>query len=382
MIIEQKKWTKESGWQALSSNGLKDTAQLVLAFGGSSVLKEGGYFNEIKTMYPSAHIISCSTAGEILDTQVTDGTIALTAISFEKTVIQVAQTDISEASQSISAGTTLAKALNPQGLVHVMVFSDGLKANGTSIVKGLLDNLPKTVSVTGGLVGDGADFKETFVGLDQPAATGKVVVIGFYSDALKIGYGSFGGWDAFGPERLITKSKDNVLYELDNTPALKLYKEYLGEKATGLPGTGLLFPLNLRLPADKGDVDIVRTLLAVNEDEQSMTFAGNMPEGVYARLMKANFEKLIDGASGAAGMSKEGLGTESVQLAILISCVGRKLVLKERVEEEVEAVRSKIGKDAAITGFYSYGEICPTAPTEKQCQLHNQTMTITTFREL
>ena len=106
-----------------------------------------------------------------------------------------------------------------------------------------------------------------------------------------------------------------------------------------------------------------------------------MPEGAYTRLMKANFERLIDGASGAASMSNENIGKLKPELAILISCVGRRLVLKERTVDEIDAVRKRLGKTTAITGFYSYGEICPTASTEKQCQLHNQTMTITTFRE-
>jgi hypothetical protein len=381
MVTEQKKWTRESGWQEISSNNLKDSAQLVLVFGDSKVLREGAYFPEVRGFYPTAHIVSASTAGEIVDTHVSDNTIVLTAIHFDKTNLQFGQTEISEASQSEECGIKLAKMLPTEGLIHVMVFSDGQKTNGTALVDGLIHTLPKNISVTGGLVGDGPDFKETCVGLDDKAVSGKIVVIGFYSDSLKIGYGSLGGWDPFGPERLITKAKDNVLYEMDNQPALKLYKEYLGDKASGLPSTGLLFPLNLHMKTENGEVDLVRTLLAVNEEDQSMTFAGTMPEGVNARLMKANFERLIDGAAGAASMSNESIEGHEPDLAILISCIGRKLVLKERVEEEVEAVRGRLGQKAAIIGFYSYGEICPTAAAEKQCQLHNQTMTITTFRE-
>jgi hypothetical protein len=97
--------------------------------------------------------------------------------------------------------------------------------------------------------------------------------------------------------------------------------------------------------------------------------------------MKANFERLVDGAEGAANMSNVPFGTSHPDLAILISCVGRKLVLKQRVEEEVERVQEVLGNTTSLTGFYSYGEICPVTPTEKQCELHNQTMTITTFSE-
>jgi hypothetical protein len=196
-----------------------------------------------------------------------------------------------------------------------------------------------------------------------------------------VSYGSLGGWDPFGPERVITKSKNNILYELDGKPALKLYKEYLGDQAKGLPGTGLLFPLNIRMKIENTEIDVVRTILSVNEKDQSMTFAGNMPEGAYAKLMKANFDRLIDGAAGAASMIKKKIGESQPDLAILISCVGRKLVLKDRVEEEIESVRDILGLKVAITGFYSYGEISPIKPQDTKCRLHNQTMTITTFKE-
>ena len=307
--------------------------------------------------------------------------LVLTAVFFEKTHLVFAETTVTNVDESEDAGIKLASQLPGDKLVHSMVFSDGLKVNGTALVKGILAHLPPHVSVTGGLVGDGADFKKTLVGLNKIPSEGTIVLIGFYGTNLKVGYGSLGGWDAFGPERTITKAKGNVLYEVDGQIALALYKQYLGDQAKDLPGSGLLFPLALQIHTEKGDEEVVRTLLAVNEADQSMTFAGDMPVGTPVKLMKANFERLIDGAEGAAGMSSGEFGVADADLAILISCIGRKLVLKERTEEELEAVREKLGPRIAMTGFYSYGEICPTAPAEKQCRLHNQTMTITTLKE-
>jgi hypothetical protein len=354
--------------------------QLVLAFGGRESMENKKYFEEIRSFYPGSHIIECSTAGEILGTQVRDDSIAVTAVLFEKTELHFVEIDIKVPEESAAVGKALADALPKSNLLHAMVFSDGLRVNGTALVKGLNDNLPPNVSVTGGLVGDGSDFKKTVVGLDHVAVEGKVVLLGFSGTDLKVGYGSLGGWDTFGIERMITKSAGNVLYELDGQPALELYKTYLGDQAKGLPSTGLLFPLRMRLGDDK-ETEVVRTILGINEANQSMTFAGDMPEGRSVALMKANFERLIDGAQGAGSMSIEPLGAKSAELAVLVSCVGRKLVLKERTEEEIEAVRLAIGEKPVITGFYSYGELCPSAASEKQCRLHNQTMTITTFRE-
>ncbi len=382
MKIEQKYWTKEDGWKELS-NSLGDLKpQLVLVFGGRSVLEDPEHYNSLKDSYPDANIVMNSTAGEIADTVVRDDSMSIVAIHFEKTTVELHSIDVKDSSESESKGKELADKLSKEGLVHTMVFSDGLKVNGTSLVKGLTENLPKEISVTGGLVGDGSDFKKTLLGLNEQPTTGKIVLIGFYGESIKVGYGSLGGWDAFGPIRVITKSKENVLYELDGKPALELYKQYLGNLADGLPGSGLLFPLNLHLEGKDGvDVEVVRTLLATNEKDQSMTFAGDLPEGNKVSLMKANFDRLIDGAANAATMSTESLANSSPEIAILISCVGRKLVLKDRIEEETEAVKERLGGDTIITGFYSYGEISPVAATEKQCKLHNQTMTITTLRE-
>lgn len=336
-------------------------------------------FEQVRNFYPGAYLILCSTAGEILDTKVRDNSIALTAMHFEKSLVRFSETRIENAKDSLNVGKRLAEFLPFEGLVHAMVFCDGLNVNGTLLVKGINDNLPAGVSVTGGLVGDGSDFKRTVVGRDQPGEPNKVVLLGFYGPSLKVGFGSRGGWDEYGEAHTITKSKGNILYEIDGKPALHVYKDYLGDKAQGLPSTGLLFPLKLET-TEEGHPEVVRTILGVNEADQSMTFAGDMPEGTRAKFMKANLGRLVEGAAGAGNMSLERIGRTEPQLAILISCIGRKLVFKERVEDEIKAVRSAIGDIAAITGFYSYGELCP-AGKETRCLLHNQTMTITTFRE-
>lgn len=378
MQIEQMRWTQGNGWEPTAPGRLGDAAQMVLLFGSTAVLKEQRHLGEIRQAYPNAHLLGCSTSGEIYETQVFDDSLVATAIQFEDTQIQGVRVKLSDGISSFEAGERLAKELDKAGLIHVFVLSDGLHVNGSELVAGLAAHLPSHVAITGGLSGDGARFQETLVFWDSAPEQDVIAAIGLYGDRLRVGYGSLGGWDSFGPERLITRSKSNVLYDLDGNSALELYKTYLGEHAKGLPATGLLFPLSLR--TEDGTTPVVRTILAVSEEEQSMTFAGDMPEGAYARFMKANFDRLVDGATGAAKTSYEAVGSSSPDLAVLISCVGRKLVLKQRIEEEVEGVRDVLGERTALIGFYSYGEISPFTPGAK-CELHNQTMTITTFSE-
>jgi hypothetical protein len=378
MKVEQARWSPAKGWEHEIPGQLGETAQLVLLFGGTSTLKDQKHLDRIKKAYPEAHLFGCSTAGEICGTQVSDDSLVVTAVSFDHTRLEGAQIKISEVENSYQAGVRLAQSMDKNDLSHVLVLSDGLKINGSELVKGLTIHLPEKVAITGGLSGDGGKFEETLVLLDDQPRKDTVAVLGLYGNRLKVGYGSFGGWDSFGPERLVTKSKGNVLYELEGRSALELYKTYLGEHAQGLPATGLLFPLSLR--TKEGETGVVRTILSVSEKEQSMTFAGDVPEGAYVHLMKANFDRLIDGAVEAAKTSYRAIGSSSPDLAILISCVGRKMVLKQRIEEEVEGVREVLGDNAILTGFYSYGEISPSLPGSA-CKLHNQTMTITTLTE-
>ncbi len=328
--------------------------------------------------HPKAIKFGCSTSGEIIGDQVTDGSVALTAVKFEKTSLKFVDINLDQVNgNSFEAGKAISSQLNQHSLRHIFVLSDGLNVNGAELVQGLHDDIPESVSITGGLAGDGSNFEKTFLVNKDKIESKKVIGLGFYGDDLKIGFGSKGGWDSFGVERLVTRSNDNVLFELDGKPALELYKSFLGEKAKDLPGSGLLFPLSMRDEDNK--TPVVRTILAVNEEEQSLTFAGNIPEGSYVRLMKANVDRIINGAEQSAEISKNILQKNS-ELAILISCVGRRLVLKQMVEEEVEAVNEVLGNQVQTTGFYSYGEI---APFDKftPCALHNQTMTITTFSE-
>jgi len=378
METEQAIWTAAQQWQPGCPGKLGVRAQLVLVFGSTELLQASDRIAEIRAAYPKAHLLGCSTAGEISGTRVLDDSLAVTAVHFSGTEIRGASIRISGPEQSFDAGKQLAAKLTDAGLHHVFVLSDGIKVNGSELVKGLSQNLPEGVSVTGGLSGDGERFGRTFVLWEEKTEERVVAAVGFYGDKLRIGFGSLGGWDPFGPDRLITKSRGNVLYEVDGRSALDLYKKYLGEYAAKLPASGLLFPLLVR--ANESDEGVVRTILAVNEQEQSMTFAGDVPQGSYARLMKANFDRLIDGATGAARVNVDALGKSQPELAILISCVGRKLVLRQRTEEEVEAVREVLGSHAAMTGYYSYGEISPLLPGVG-CNLHNQTMTITTFSE-
>ena len=125
MKTEQKHWTAEGGWQNIKNENLRDSASLVMVFGSRTLLEDSSKFDEIKVLYPKAHIVMVSTAGEIVEDFVYDDSLAVTAIKFEKTELKVASMHINEAKDSFDAGVKIAEKLNGEGLCYVFLLSDG-----------------------------------------------------------------------------------------------------------------------------------------------------------------------------------------------------------------------------------------------------------------
>lgn len=352
-------------------------AVLVLCFAAKEMLQTNSIYGTVRDKFPRATIAMCSTAGEIYHDTVQDHSLVAVAMQFDHTQIKAASVNIKDFDNSFEAAKGLSSALQADDLTYLMILSDGNLVNGSELVKGLRFD-DQDILVTGGLAADAANFQSTLVGLDGQPQEGKIVGIGFYGDKLQVTHGSQGGWDMFGLEKEITRSVHNVLYEIDNQNALELYKRYLGPDAENLPGSALLFPLSLTIP----DIEkpVVRTILSIDETMKTMTFAGDVPVGSKVRFMKASFEKLTAAAASAAQQTVLSIGRKP-DLALLVSCVGRKLIYGPRIDEEIEAVSNVLGADIPLVGFYANGEISPFSDGGR-CQLHNQTMTISTFYEL
>lgn len=369
----------DGAWEKHSVSQLFDNkdAQLVVCFGGKKVLENKNIYSIVKEQFPAAEVTMGSTAGEIYQDTVQENSLVAVALQFKKTTIRAATVNIADYRNSFDAAVSLGNKLPLEGLKYVMLFSDGRLVNGSELVKGLNQATGHEVLVTGGLAGDDANFKSTLVGLNEQPAEGKIVAVGFYGESITITHGSQGGWDIFGLEKQITKAEDNVLFEIEGQNALDLYKKYISPEAMNLPASALLFPLYVTIP---GAVKpLVRTILSIDEEAKSMIFAGDAPVGSKVKFMKADFDKLTQAASIAAEQSLVSQ-KEKPAFAMLISCVDRKLILGSRTADEVKTVNKTFGDNTVIAGFYSYGEISPFNDGN-ECQLHNQTMTITSFYE-
>jgi hypothetical protein len=350
---------------------------LVLAFGSVAALQAGA--DSLRQALGTAHIAGCSTAGEISGQGVTDDSLVVTALAFDTASVRQSNTELRDMEDSHAAGRRLAQGLPSAGLRGIMVFGQGVQINGSALLAGMTDVVGEQVPITGGLAGDGGAFARTWVLDDLGLSSQRLVCVGLYGQSLQFSYGSFGGWSPFGPARKVTRSHHNVLYEMDGESALAIYKRYLGEHARGLPASGLLFPFAM-LGQDHSELGLIRTILGVNEADGSLTLAGDIDPDGYLKLMHASTDALVDGAQSAAEAALAMPIAPGECLAVLVSCVGRKLVMGGRVDEEVEAVVRVFGQATTVAGFYSYGEISPFGRSGG-CKLHNQTMTIATLSE-
>ncbi|MEB3702031.1 FIST N and FIST C domain-containing protein [Candidatus Bealeia paramacronuclearis] len=379
MKVEQGSWNAKQSLEQ-NTHHLGDDVQLVLYFGAYKLLKNQDIYQKFKTIYPNAIIAGCSTGGEIFDREYNEDSCSYCAISFANSEIQATSRTLNSSEDSYEVGKELAQELNKkEKLRAVFLLSEGLVVNGSALVKGVNDvvDISKVV-VTGGLAGDGDRFQETLVGCNANPTSQNVVAIGFYGDDLDIRWGSQGGWETFGPERLITKSSGNIMYELDGKPALDLYKRYLGDEAENLPASALYFPLAIWPQGLNPDHAVTRTILAVDENNNSLIFSGDVPEGWNARLMWGKFDNIVEGAAKAAEFAA--IPEADNSFSILISCLGRKALMGQQVVNEVEESANMLGANNSRLGFYSYGEIAPHYLSEIPV-LHNQTMTITTISE-
>jgi hypothetical protein len=352
---------------------------LVLVFAAPSFFTDPEFCVKLAAAFPAARRVAVSTAGEISSQGVSEASAVISAIRFERTPFRLVSSDIVGMEDSADVGRRLAEQLQAPDLKAVILLSQGVAVNGSDLIAGVVSVLGKEIPLTGGLAGDYGAFSQTWTLLDDRVSDKMMLAIGFYGEALNFAHGSFGGWQSFGPARRATKAAGNVLYELDGEPALEIYRRYLGEYAAGLPASGLLFPFAI-LSDDRQESGLIRTLLSVDESDGSLTLAGDIPNGGFLKLMHASTEALVDGAEAAAIAAHKMFENDSQGLALLVSCIGRKLVMGDRVDEEVEVVGAVFGQRCVLTGFYSNGEISPFIEST-DCKLHNQTMTITYLSE-
>ena len=354
-----------------------EQVSFILVFTSRSNMESAEWLKVVQKQYPEADVISCSTSGEVYFSELTHEAITGMAVSLEKTHFAIHSAKLAEQEGSFELGKSLANQFSTKDLKHVLLFGDGWLVNGSDLVQGMYASLGKEVSISGGLAGDGANFSKTLVGLNDDIDQRMAVAIGFYGDALKVGFGGHGGWSELGEAYEVTESEGREILKLGNEHSLPLYKQFLGDDADGLPGSALLYPVAVWLPGAEDYV--VRTVFNTDEFDQSITLGEPTPQGARLQFMRARFDDLLNGVKGAAEEALTHLG-EQPEMALMVSCIGRKLLFNQQIDQEIEETHQILGPQTPIGGFYSYGEICPVQ--KDLAALHHQMLTLTVFAEV
>jgi hypothetical protein len=373
------RWSPHTGWASSPAPDEDADTQLLLAFGPIAA-PDQQWFDDVRARWPRATLVYSSGGGQIAGVDVLDADVVLTGMRFDRATVQVHALDGVGVTPCDVLGAQLGTEIASDPRVsHVLLFLDGLYLNGAAFTAALTARLPRGVTVSGGLASDGLAFVATGVGVNGPPLSRRVVAVALAGDSLVVGTGSAGGWAPFGPERVVTHASGPTVFTLDDQRALDVYRRYLGELANELPGSALLFPISMT-PPDGGPM-VVRTILSIDDTRGALRFAGDVPQGYRVRLMRSTRDSLLDGAALAAQTARDGLGGVEPQVLLCVSCVGRRAVLRSRIEEEVDEV-AQVAGGAVVSGYYGNGEIAPPLGTgQTAALLHNQTMTVTAIGE-
>jgi hypothetical protein len=288
---------------------------------------------------------------------------------------------------AMAAGRHLAQDLlrnskSTKPMQVAMMFPDGLRGNGADVVRGMQEGIGAELPIVGGAAGDDFLFKTTYQFYNDQVLTDAVPGV-LFRGTMKIGVGVRHGWKPLGIPRVITKSKDNIVYEIDGQPAVTLYQEYFGKSAEDLKKEPLAqmaitYPMGMYVP-DQEEY-LIRDPITVNEDG-SIVCAAEMKEGSQVRLMMGSTNSAISAAQSAAEQAVKGLGGAVPKGAVIFNCIARDKMLGNRAPEEIKTISDALGKQVPIAGFYTYGEQAPVdgKGSSFSCHFHNETVVIFLF---
>ena len=321
------------------------------------------------------NIIGCTTDGEISSDGFRTDSAVLGGIVSDQIDFHLAS--VKDLGQDCErAGITLAAKL-PENVNYIQLFSDGLTGNGCAILRGLESVLDKTIPVCGGTAGDAGRFRRTWQFAGNRVFSNGAVAIGF-SGNFQVGTGASSGWSPIGLAKKVTRSVDNILYELNGEPALNVYERALGKHASKLPAVGVEYPLGLvteRGAEGEKDYLLLRATMSVNRKEGAISLAGEIPEGSTVHICCGDSASLLEAAKKAGRLALADLEGRRPVMIFIYSCMARRLILGRQVEEEINCIREAVGPDLPVLGFYTYGEygrIKKGGPN----RLQNETVTV------
>lgn len=345
-----------------------------IEFSHSSVLKI------ISSLLDTPPIIGCSSFALITHQGILKYGIAIMLLSLPRgTFVNSAAVQNVSAKSITAVGEELGEKLL-RGFSNMprdcgLIFSDGLIKNESELTLGIQERLGASFPLIGALASDNLSFKKTYLYCDTQALNDAVSGI-LWGGRLHFGFGVQHGWKPLGKPRYVTRSSANILHEIDNAPAVSIYKEYLaadlGDLQKELKRISVLYPIGIYLP---GEEEYLLRNIGTITDDGSLVTQGNIPEGSMVRLMIGTKETCLAATRRALEETKQHSLGRPCNFLLVFNSVSRYILLGRRAEEELEIIKESFGATPFL-GIYTFGEHAPLKAVNYQgkTRFHNQTI--------
>lgn len=324
-------------------------------------------------------IFGATTAGEFTDGEIGDGTAAIMLLDLNPLYFKVIFEETGDKDTKEIAKHFGAAGMQTFSNPAFIIASGGIGTDGEMIIRGIEEVVGHDVTIFGGMAGDDFTMTGTFVFTNNKSSNNGLVAIILDEDKVNVKGLATSGWKAVGTVRTITKSAGNIVYTIDDEPALDVVIKFMGvskdldEWKDVIVNVGSEFPFQLQR---ENAAPVNRAPLFANKADRSLVCAGGVPQGSKIRFsLPPDFDvidKVVDECLDVRNEEQP-----SADAMIMFSCKARHLSLGPLVSDEIDKVKEVWG--SPLVGFFSYGEMGKA--TKGKHEFHNNTCSLVVLKE-
>lgn len=342
-----------------TSDGFKPTLAIVFISVKQDIEAISKLLNE-----KGIQIFGATTAGEFIDGDIEEGSIVMMLIDMNPAYFKVeflettVQTTIEDTKK---LGVIAKNTFNNPALI---IATGGIFIDGDQIMEGIIEGFGKSTSsqdseltVFGGMAGDDLIAEKPLVFTNGNCTDNALIALIIDKDHIDVRGIASCGWKAIGTTKTVTKSEGNIVYTIDDKPALDMLMKYLGVDVEQEANNGIVAFLNswyypLQLERDNGDI-VIRATRFANSENRSLICTGSVPQGSKIKFAFPPEFDAIETVVAECESIKDN-DQQKADALIMFSCVSRHLSFGALIKEEIEQVQN-LWK-APLVGFFTYGE--------------------------
>ena len=297
-----------------------------------------------------------STAGEFTDSGIEKNSAAILLLDISPENFSILFEDMKGKS-----GRDVARQIGETGkriFQHpaVILSASHIETAGEGVMEGMIDAMGADATIVGGIAGDDLMLSGGFVFTNNKFSHRGIMALFIDQDKISVlGY-AVSGWKAVGTPKRITKSEGNLVYSIDDQPALDMVVKFIGLKVNTEDANDLFKEIGLSYPMqiekDKGAPTMIPFIM-YNPATKAILCGGNIPQGSVMRFSLPPDFDVIDSVIDSARLVKASSLPE-VDAMIVFSCIGRLTSLGPLAADEINGLKDVW--NVPLAGYFSYGE--------------------------